>query len=113
MGFRLRSALLTALVLSAALSVCMAYRSIRRTADSALPEEVYQQLVRSCADAEYYLRESDGRVAVFAGNKGRSPVTLTEIETAQLRSADRALLEAGIPVGDRRALLRLLEDLGS
>ena len=113
MGMKQRSALLSLLMLTAVLSVCMAYRSIRRVADSELPEEIYQQLMSRHADAEFYLRESGGHVAVFAGNKGRAPVTVTEIETALLRDADRALLENGIPVEDRHALLRLLEDLGS
>ena len=32
---------------------------------------------------------------------------------AALRTADRALVEKGIPVTDRQSLLYLLEDLGS
>ena len=67
----------------------------------------------SADSAEYYLRDSNGRVAVYAGRRDKSPLSVTAIETAGLRSADRAMLRGGIPVADTQALLRLLEDLGS
>lgn len=38
---------------------------------------------------------------------------MTRIELKCLRAADRAMVEAGIPVLSRQELLQLLEDLGS
>ena len=42
-----------------------------------------------------------------------APEEITGIELKNLRRADRAMLEAGLPVPDRDTLLTLLEDLGS
>ncbi len=52
-------------------------------------------------------------MAVYAGARDSEPVTVTGIELDCLRSADRAMVEQGIPVTDRKELLLLLEDLGS
>lgn len=113
MTLRLRVWLLSVLVLAAAVSGYSALRSIRRGIDSAFPEEVYAQFTVGGNDAEFYLRSRDGYVAVYSGSRGRSPVTVTDIEVAGLRGTDRAMLESGIPVADRQTLLYLLEDLGS
>ena len=59
------------------------------------------------------LRGDAGYVAVYEKAKDREPVSVTGIELKCLREADRAMLEAGIPVINRRELLLLLEDLGS
>ena len=63
--------------------------------------------------AEYYLRDSGGHVAVFSSRRDKTPLTVTPIETACLRTADRAMLRGGIPVESEDELLKLLEDLGS
>ena len=63
--------------------------------------------------AAYFLRDSGGYVAVFAGRRGREPVRVTAIETARLRAADKLLLKKGIPAENGGELLQLLEDLGS
>ena len=60
-----------------------------------------------------YLRESGGYVAVFETGRSREPLRVTRIELKCLRAADRAMVEAGIPVLSRQELLQLLEDLGS
>jgi len=112
MKLKLRIALMVCLVLTAAFTALEAYRSInRRSGASLMPEEVYAGFVRS--DAQYYLRPSGEFVAVFSGERDKAPVSVTEIELAGLRRADRAMVESGIPVSDREQLLFLLEDLGS
>lgn len=52
-------------------------------------------------------------MAVFETERARKPLRVTEIELCCLRAADRAMVEAGIPVLSRQELLTLLEDLGS
>ncbi len=63
-------------------------------------------------DAEFFLREFNGCVAVFAAGES-SPMTTTGIDVRSLREADRALLLSGLPCADRDEVLTLLEDLGS
>ena len=113
MNYKLRAGLLTCLLIAAALSLYGAYNSIRRSSAFAVPEEVYAQFRASEGSAEYYLRACNGYVAVYSVDRSRTPMRVTDIETAELRGMDRALLETGIPVSDRAALLFLLEDLGS
>jgi len=110
---KIRAALLLCLMSAAALSVCGAYRSLNRTARPVLPEEVAARFVGREEDAAYFLRESDGYVAVYEGGRGKEPLRVTGIETALLRGTDRLLLKQGIPVTDGGELLALLEDLGS
>lgn len=113
MKTKIRAGLLVCLIIAAAFSVYGAYGSIRRSSPNAVPDEVYAQFKGSEGSAEYYLRSCNGYVAVYSVGRSRSPMTMTDIETAQLRGMDRALLDNGIPVLDRAALLYLLEDLGS
>ena len=110
---KIKTALLLCLMSAAALSLCGAYRSLHRITGPILPEEVAARFVGREADAEYFLRDEDGFVAVYAGRRAREPVKVTPIETARLRAADRLLLRDGIPAGDSGELLLLLEDLGS
>lgn len=65
------------------------------------------------AEEGYVLAASDGRVAVYEAGNRRTPIAVTDISLDTLRAADRAMLDAGLPVPDSDALLRLLEDLGS
>ena len=78
-----------------------------------VPEEVYASFAGREDSAEFFLRPCDGFVAVYDGRREKTPVSVTDIELANLRGADRALVQKGIPVENRRELLRLLEDLGS
>jgi len=110
---KLKIALLLCLMSAAALSVCGAYRSLQRVGAPKLPEEVAARFVGREESAEYFLRDSDGRVAVYAGARARAPMQITGIETEGLRMTDRLLLEKGIPAEDSGELLLLLEDLGS
>ena len=88
-----------------------AVATLHRTADP-IPLEVYARYRAKSGRAEYLLRDEAGRVAVFRSGKN-TPESVTEIETAVLRRADRAMLEKGIPAEDLCELLSLLEDLGS
>ena len=110
---KLKAALLLCLMSAAAFSVSGAYRSLHRGAVQSLPEEIAARFAGRENDAEFFLRDNSGYVAVFGGRREREPLTVTAIETDSLRAADRLLLRQGIPVGDAGELLQLLEDLGS
>ncbi len=84
-----------------------------RKKSEVIPETVYAQYGERAENAEFFLRSSGGYVAVYTGQKEKEPVTVTAIEVSNLRGADRAMLEKGIPVSDKSELLELLEDLGS
>ena len=110
---KIKAGLLLCLMSAAALSVSSAWQGIRRVQK---PTELPSELTVRFAgrdDAAWYLRDSGGYVAVFEGRRAKEPVTVTDIETALLRAADRQLLRDGIPVSDQTELLGLLEDLGS
>ena len=64
-------------------------------------------------ELRYVLGESGGNIAVYSSADPDEPVTVTNIELAQLREADRAEIRAGLIVGTESELLQLLEDLGS
>ena len=112
MATRIKAAILLCLMSAAAYSVCGAYRSMHRPEQNSLPEELSARFT-SEAQAEYYLRDSEGHVAVFKNKRSREPLSVTAIETSFLRDTDRLLLSRGIPVKDAAELLALLEDLGS
>ncbi|MBQ5405658.1 MAG: hypothetical protein IIU18_03420 [Oscillospiraceae bacterium] len=113
MGLRLRAALLMALMAAAAFTGAEAWRSLRAPEDKNLPHEIYDSFAERAEGAVCYLRESGGYVAVFETGRSREPLRVTRIELKCLRAADRAMVEAGIPVLSRQELLQLLEDLGS
>ena len=87
MGLKIKTGLLLCLMSAAVCSCLAAYRSMHFSS-SAVPEEIYAQFMDSA-------------------------LTVTPIETACLRTADRAMLRGGIPVESEDELLMLLEDLGS
>ena len=113
MGIRGRIAILMLLAAAAAFCGAEAWRSLRLPERADLPHEIYDAYAARAESALYYLRESEGRIAVFESGRSRSPLRVTEIELASLRTADRAMVEAGIPVLSQQELLLLLEDLGS
>ncbi len=112
MGLKLRIALMSCLLAAAAFTAAEAYRSIVPKKTD-IPQEVYAQFLGREEEAEYFLRPSQGYVAVYRGKRDKTPESVTDIEISGLRDTDRALLQQGIPVSDRRELLALLEDLGS
>ena len=113
MGFKLRLALLMCLAAAAIYMGGEAYRSLQPAGDDPIPKEVYARYQAMADSASFYLRASDGYVAVYEKARDKTPLAVTDIEIACLRRADRAMVEAGIPVADRKQLLELLEDLGS
>ena len=110
---KLKTGLLLCLMAAAALSVSSAWQSLNRGVGAALPEEVAARFVGRENSAAYFLRDTDGYVAVYGSRREREALAVTGIETARLRAADRLLLKKGIPVSDAGELLELLEDLGS
>lgn len=110
---KVKAALLLCLMAAAALAVGGAWRSLHRGGAPVLPEEIEARFAGREESAAYFLRDAEGRVAVYEGRRSREPMAVTGIETANLRTTDRTLLRQGIPVTDGDELLRLLEDLGS
>ena len=113
MRLKMRIALLVMLSAAAVLSATGAYRSLRPVNKNPLPEDIYARFTADAETAQFFLKDNGGYVAIFEDGHYRSLMSVTSIETDCLRCADRAMLEAGIPVADQRELLQLLEDLGS
>ena len=65
------------------------------------------------SEGSFVLGEVDGNVAVFAGGDMETPISVTNIELAQLREADRDMISAGLIADSETELMQLLEDLGS
>ncbi len=112
-GFRFKLALLMCLVAAALYTGVEAWQALRPARENKLPQEVYARFLARADSAEYYLKNSGDYVAVYDDRRAREPVSVTGIELDSLRGADRAMVEEGIPVIDRKELLLLLEDLGS
>ena len=110
---RLKLALLMCLAAAAVYTGAEAWRSLQPVRENKLPEEVYARFLARADTAEFYLKDQGEYVAVYADARDREPLRVTDIELRCLRRADRAMLEAGIPVLSRQELLLLLEDLGS
>ncbi len=106
-----RLVLLGVMAAMALVSARGAIGTIRRTEDR-IPAEVYALYQAKSGRAQYLLREKDGLIAVYKSGENR-PEQLTDIETALLRRADRAMLKKGIPAEDLAEVLALLEDFGS
>ena len=113
MKLRLRMALLMCLMAAAVFTGAEAWRGLRPVRESKLPAELYAPFAAGAATAEFFLRQSGDYVGVFSGRRARQPLSITGIELEELRVVDRAMIEAGLPVADRKELLLLLEDLGS
>ena len=109
----MKAALLMCLMAGAIYSAAEAFRSEQPPANAQLPKEIYERFAIRADAAEFLLKNSGKYVAVFEKARGKEPVSVTGIELRCLREADRAMVEAGIPVISRRELLLLLEDLGS
>ena len=112
MGLRTRIALLLCL---AAAAVYTGGEALKRLepAQTELPEEIYSAYAANEKQAEYFLKNRGGYVAVYTGKRASELSDVTQIEVDGLRTADKSMLEKGIPVVSRTELLTLLEDLGS
>ena len=104
--------MLLAVMITLAFSAAWGAAGTIRRAEERIPAEVYALYQSKSGRARYLLREKDGFVAVYKSGENRLE-RLTDIETALLRRADRAMLEKGIPAEDLGEVLSLLEDLGS
>lgn len=62
--------------------------------------------------AAYYLRDYQGRVAVYPASGGDAPLEVYEIYTRLLPENDVLALQKGVPAADDAALQKLLEDYG-
>ena len=113
MSIRAKMALLLCLGATAIFTAAEAARSLQPDRSAQLPQEIYAHFAARAETAEFFLRGRDGYVAVFRRARDRQPLDTTGIELDSLRRADRAMVEEGIPVSNRRELLELLEDLGS
>ncbi len=113
MSIRAKMALLLCLAATAIFTAAEAVRSLQPDRSALLPGEIYARFAVRSEAAEYFLRDRDGFVAVYRRARDRKPLRITAIELSGLRKADRAMVEEGIPVANRRELLQLLEDLGS
>lgn len=113
MKLKVKAALMAVLMAAALWSGAEALRSLRPGKNRQLPEEIYERFAVRAEAAEYVLRSSGDYVAVYENGRRREPISVTGIELKCLRGADRAMVEAGIPVISRTELLQLLEDLGS
>lgn len=112
MGLKTRIALLLCLAAAAVYTGGEALRSLQPV-QSGLPEEIYAAYAANEKQAEYFLKSHEGYVAVYTGKRESELSDVTQIEVDGLRTADKAMLEKGIPVVSRTELLSLLEDLGS
>ncbi len=68
---------------------------------------------REAESRGYTLGEYEGNIAVFRKGEDSEPITVTDIELASLRQADREKISSGISASGERELQELLEDLGS
>ena len=112
MGLKARGALLLCLAAAAIYTGGEALKHLE-PAQTALPEEIYAAYAANEKQAEYFLKAHEGYVAVYTVKRESELSDVTQIEVDGLRTADRAMLEKGIPVLSRTELLTLLEDLGS
>ena len=111
MKMGIKTAILGVVIALAAFSAWGAVKTVRRAEDP-IPAEIYAGFCAKSGRAQYLLREEDGVVAVYRSGENRAD-RLTDIETAVLRRADRAMLRRGIPAENIGEVLSLLEDLGS
>lgn len=109
----IKIAVLAALCLTAVVMTAGAVRSIAAPeAASTPPADVSNASVEN-KNAEYYLRDCSGYVAVFKGADSKTPIKVTDIETETLNTVDRNKLAQGIPAENKNELLMLLEDFSS
>lgn len=110
MSLRAKLYTMCLMLLTAAFVGSVAYGTLSPQ-NTGLPEEIYEKLTLDAGEARYLLRLNDGKVAVYADNREKRLISVTDISASTLRRADRAMLTRGIPVATGKELLLLIEDL--
>lgn len=109
----MKIAVLAVLCVTAVVMTVGAVKSIAAPEKENNPPEIISNASVENKNAEYYLRDCSGYVAVFKGANSSTPIEITEIETETLNNVDRKLLKQGIPAENKSELLMLLEDFSS
>ena len=109
----MKIAVLAVLCVTAVVMTVGTVKSIAAPEKENNPPEIISNASAENKNAEYYLRDCSGYVAVFKGANSSTPIEITEIETETLNNVDRKLLKQGIPAENKSELLMLLEDFSS
>ncbi len=109
----IKIAVLCVLCVTAAAMSVGAVRSIAAPEAASTPPTVVSNASVEDKNAEFYLRDCSGYVAVFKGADSKTPIKVTDIETETLNTVDRNKLAQGIPAENKNELLMLLEDFSS
>ena len=113
MKIQMKIAVLAVLCVAAVVMTVGAVKSIAAPEKENIPPEIISNASAENKNAEYYLRDCSGYVAVFKGANPSTPIEITDIETETLNNVDRKLLKQGIPAENKSELLMLLEDFSS
>lgn len=113
MKMKIKIAILALLCITATVMAVGAVSGIAApNAENAPPAEISSASAVN-KNAEYYLRDFSGYVAVFRGFDSKTPIEITQIETETLNNVDQSKLKQGIPAENKNELLMLLEDFSS
>ena len=113
MKFKIKIAVLCVLCVTAVAMTVGAVKTIAAPDAVSTPPVAVSNASVDDKNAEYYLRDCSGYVAVFKGADSKTPIKVTDIETETLNTVDRGLLQQGIPAENKNELLSLLEDFSS
>ncbi len=113
MKFKIKIAVLCVLCVTAVAMTVGAVKTIAAPDAVSPPPVAVSNASVDDKNAEYYLRDCSGYVAVFKGADSKTPIKVTDIETETLNTVDRGLLQQGIPAENKNELLMLLEDFSS
>lgn len=113
MKFKIKIAVLCVLCVTAVAMTVGAVKTIAAPDAVSTPPVAVSNASVDDKNAEYYLRDCSGYVAVFKGADSKTPIKVTDIETETLNTVDRGLLQQGIPAENKNELLMLLEDFSS
>lgn len=113
MNFKIKIAVLCVLCVTAVAMTVGAVKTIAAPDAVSTPPVAVSNASVDDKNAEYYLRDCSGYVAVFKGADSKTPIKVTDIETETLNTVDRGLLQQGIPAENKNELLSLLEDFSS
>ncbi len=113
MKFKIKIAVLCVLCATAVAMTVGAVKTIAAPDAVSTPPVAVSNASVDDKNAEYYLRDCSGYVAVFRGADSKTPIKVTDIETETLNTVDRGLLQQGIPAENKNELLMLLEDFSS
>ena len=110
---KLKIALLCLMLSGALYTGAQAIGKVNSLRKNPIPEKIYADFTARSEQAEYYLKAFGGYVGIFEDEDFEKLLRLTEVELINLRDGDRAMLEKGIPIMDRKQLLEILEDIAS